>query len=316
MMRAWWFTGANEPLQLVEREDPRPGPGQAVVAVRAAGLCHSDVGCLDGTITALMPKVPLVLGHEVAGVVAELGPGVSGFDVGDRVLISGPEEFIPGWTADGGYATACLAMAEGLVRLPPTVNFVQGATATDAGSTSYGAVMRSGAVQAGQKVGIVGLGGLGMTGARIAVLNGAEVYAAEPRTEVWPLAKEQGVVEVVDDVRGLAPYDLDLIVDFAGFGTTTAGAITAVRAGGLVVQVGLGHNEATISTAALTSRMVTLRGHRGGSAGIVEEVLAHMSAGDLTIQATTVGFDDIPDALDRLGRGGVIGRIVATIGDD
>jgi propanol-preferring alcohol dehydrogenase len=310
-MRAWLFTDAGEPLRLLERADPRPGPGEVVVDVRAAGLCHSDVGCLDGTITAIMPKRPIVLGHEVAGVISSLGPGVADFTVGDRVVVLGPDDFAPGWTADGGYATHCLVRTEGLVRLADSVSFVQGATATDAGATSYGAVMHAGELRSGQRVGIVGLGGLGMTGARIAVLNGAEVYAAEPRHEVWDLAKEQGVIEVVDDVRALARHRPHLIVDFAGFDTTTAGAVEAVRRRGLVVQVGLGRAHATISTTALTANMVTLRGHRGGEPAALRGVLEHMAAGELAISATTIGFDDVPDGLERLAVGGVVGRIVA-----
>jgi propanol-preferring alcohol dehydrogenase len=310
-MRAWLFTDAGEPLSLVERDDPRPGQGEAVVEVRAAGLCHSDVGCLDGTITAIMPKRPIVLGHEVAGVITALGSGVADFAVGERVVVLGPDDFAPGWTADGGYATHCLVKTEGLVRLADSVSFVQGATATDAGATSYGAVMHAGELRAGQRVGIVGLGGLGMTGARIAVLNGAEVVAAEPRREVWELAKEQGVVEVVDDVRELARYRPHLVVDFAGFDTTTAGAIEAVKTRGLVVQVGLGSAHATISTTALTAKMVTLRGYRGGEPGALRGVLEHMAAGELEINATTIDFDDIPTGLERLAAGGVVGRIVA-----
>jgi propanol-preferring alcohol dehydrogenase len=173
--------------------------------------------------------------------------------------------------------------------------------------------MSAGELGAGQRVGIVGLGGLGITGARIAVLNGAEVYAAEPRHEAWVHAKDLGVREVVEDVRELARYKLHLIVDFAGFGATTAGAIEAVRPRGLVVQVGLGVSEATISTTTLTSRMVTLRGHRGGEPAALQGVLEHMDAGDLTVQASTVRFDDIPDALEQLARGGLVGRIVATV---
>ncbi|CAN7598118.1 alcohol dehydrogenase catalytic domain-containing protein [Phenylobacterium sp. LjRoot219] len=311
-MKAWLFTGAHQPLQLIERETPRPGPGQAVIEVRGAGLCHSDVGVLDGTITDMLPmKPPLILGHEVAGVVVEVGPEVSAFRVGDRVVASGDEAFCPGWSADGGYATHCLLSTTCMVRLPDAVDFVQGAAATDAGQTSYGAVMGTGGLRAGQRVGIVGLGGLGMTGARIAVVNGAQVYAAEPRREAWDTARAQGVLEVVDDVLGLAPYELDLIVDFAGFGVTTAGAISAVRSGGLVVQVGLGRGEATISTAELVAKSVTLRGSKGGRPGDTEAVLAHMQKGELAIQATTIDFEEIPAGLDRLERGGVIGRLVA-----
>lgn len=311
-MKAWLFTGVNEPLQLIERDDPKAGPGQVVVDVRAAGMCHSDVGFMDGTLTWMLPGLPMILGHEVAGSVAEIGEGVTGVSIGDRVVLSGPEEFAAGWSVDGGYATKCLAMASGLIRLPEEVSFLQGAAATDAGQTSYGAVMITGELEAGQKVGIVGLGGLGMTGARIAVVNGAEVYGAEPRREAWDKARSLGVTEIVEDVRELAAYNLDLIVDFAGFGTTTAGAVSAVRPGGLVVQVGLGVMEATISTAELVAKEVTLRGSRGGKPGATAAVLQHMEQGELEIEASAVGFEDIPDSLERLKQGGVIGRLVAT----
>jgi propanol-preferring alcohol dehydrogenase len=314
-MKAWLFTGAHQPFQLIERQTPRPGPGEIVLQVRAAGLCHSDVGRMDGTLTPYLPKKPpIILGHEIAGVVAQVGAGVADYRPGDRVVASGTTDWCPGWSADGGYASHCLLPTRVLVALPQAVSFVQGAAATDAGQTSHRAVMVAGELQAGQRVGIVGLGGLGMTGARIAVLHGAKVYAAEPRREAWATAKGQGVVEVVADVAQLARYDLDLIVDFAGFGTTTAGAIGAVRPGGLVVQVGLGRTEATIPTAELIAKAVTLRGSGGGKPSDTAAVLAMMAAGELTIQATTIGFDQIPEGLARLERGGVVGRIVAELG--
>lgn len=311
-MEAWLFTGVDEPLQRITREDPKAGPGQVVVDVKAAGLCHSDCGFIDGTLTWMLPGLPMILGHEVAGTIAEVGEGVTGHKVGDRVVLAGPEEFAAGWRVDGGYATKCLAMASGLIPLPETVSFVQGAAATDAGMTAYGAVMGSGELKAGQKIGIVGLGGLGMTGARIAVVNGAEVHGAEPRREARDAALAMGVKSVVEDVRELAPLGLDVIVDFAGFGTTTAGAIEAVRPGGIVVQVGLGKTEATINTALLTGKAVTLRGSRGGMMpGATEAVLGHMANGELTIEATELDFEQIPEGLDRLHKGGVIGRLVA-----
>lgn len=311
-MKAWLFTGAHEPLKLIERELPQPGPGEVVVEVRGSGLCHSDVGCMEGVIAADMPKQPpMILGHEVAGVISAVGAGVAGFAPGDRVVASGTQAFCPGWTADGGYASHCLLTAECLLPLPDTVSFVQGAAATDAGQTSYHAVMVSGELKPGQRVGIVGLGGLGMTGARIAVLGGADVYGAEPREEAWPVAMQQGLKQVVADVRELAQFEPDLIVDFAGFADTTAGAIAAVRPGGLVVQVGLGVTEVTIPKMQLISKSVTLRGSSGGTPGDTAAVLALMARGDLSIAATSIGFDEIPAGLERLKRGGVIGRIVA-----
>ena len=311
-MKAWLFTGAHEPLRLIERDNPQPGPGEVVIAVHGSGLCHSDVGCMEGVITADMPKQPpMILGHEVAGVIAAVGAEVANFKNGDRVVASGTQTFCPGWTADGGYASHCLVTAESLLALPDTVSFIQGAAATDAGQTSYHAVMVSGELKAGQRVGIIGLGGLGMTGARIAVLGGAEVYGAEPRREAWRIAIEQGVTQVVADVRELAQFAPDLIVDFAGFADTTAGAVAAVRPGGLVVQVGLGVTEVTIPKMQLVSKSVTLRGSSGGTPDDTAAVLALMARGELTITATAIGFDEIPAGLERLKQGGVVGRIVA-----
>lgn len=312
-MKAWLFTGPHRPLELIERPDPQPGPGEVVIDVKAAGLCHSDVGFMEGAISSHLGQIPIILGHEVAGTISDIGEGVIGFAPGDRVLPMGPAGFGVGFDIDGGYAEKCLVKAAGLLPIPDEVSFVQGATATDAGQTSYGAVMVTGGMAPKQKVGIIGLGGLGMTGARIAVINGGEVYAAEPRREAWDKALGLGVREVVEDVRDLASHGLDLIVDFAGFGSTTAGAISAVRPGGIVVQVGLGVTEATISTAELTTKPVSLLGSRGGIEGTCAAVLQHMMKSELTIEATTIGFDDIPEGLERLRAGGVVGRLVAVL---
>ena len=89
-MKAWQLTAANEPLRLIEREDPQPGPGQVVVGGGVAMWVSRD-----GTLTGMLPKLPMVLGHEVAGVVTELGPEVSGVEVGDRVVILGPAQHAP-----------------------------------------------------------------------------------------------------------------------------------------------------------------------------------------------------------------------------
>jgi Zn-dependent alcohol dehydrogenase len=90
------------------------------------------------------------------------------------------------------------------MKLPDAVDYVQAATATDAGQTAYGAVIGAGKLRAGERVGIIGLGGLGLTGARIAVLAGAQVYAADSKRDTWGPAQERGVLETVEDVRELA----------------------------------------------------------------------------------------------------------------
>lgn len=121
----------------------------------------------------------MTLGHEVCGVVAKLGPGVDTWHVGDRVaLLSSPGG--PGFGRDGGYAAQVLAPVEELVAVPDRVSDAVAALATDAGITSYRAVLTRGRVQSGTRVGIIGLGGLGLIGAQIAV--GVALRFTPPRS--------------------------------------------------------------------------------------------------------------------------------------
>lgn len=309
-MKGWQLVRPGAPLELVEKAEPQPRSGQVLVEVRAAGICHSDIGFLDGSIASMLDHMPIILGHEVAGVISAVGPGVTDFAVGDRVGIAGLGLDAPGIVADGGFGERVIGKVDQLVRIPDGVDFAQAAAGTDAGQTTRHA-LRKGKVEGGSRVGIVGLGGLGMTAARIAVLLGAEVYAAEPNRAVWDRARQSGVLDVVDDVLELARFELDTIIDLAGFGSTTAGAIEVVNPGGTVVQVGLGVTEATINTSSLISKQVTLIGSLGGSYADTEDVYRLLGEGHLEMAVDRIGFDDIPSGLDRLHRGEVVGRLIA-----
>jgi alcohol dehydrogenase, propanol-preferring len=311
-MKAWQFQEVGRPLALVELDDPTPAEHQVVVDIKAAGLCHSDVGFMDGTLTPILATIPIVLGHEVAGVVSSLGPGVSDFAVGDRVAIAGFRSDAPGIIQDGGFAEKTIGKVEQLVPIPDAVGFEQAAMSTDAGQTSHNAVVTTGGVTTGSRVGIVGLGGLGLTAARIAVLVGAKVYAATRNQEVWPSAVELGVTEVVSTVPELERFELDTIIDFAGVGTTTGDAVAAVAQDGKVVVVGLGATDATISTMHLIVKCVQVVGSNAGFKRDVEAVLGLMSSGQLEVLASRIAWDEIPQGLERLHHGGVKGRLVAT----
>jgi propanol-preferring alcohol dehydrogenase len=310
------FNSVGAPLELVELPDPSPGHGEAVVDVMAAGLCHTDVTFMDGTLQGVLGFTPIILGHEAAGVVSAVGDGVANVSVGDRVAISAMGDGKSGVIGQknigvgrhGAYAQKSLSPASELLPITDDVPFDQAAAATDAGMTCYHAVFVRGGLRPGMRVGIIGLGGLGMTAARLAVLGGAEVYAAEINEQVHAAGLERGVKQVVRDVRDLAAFDLELIVDFAGFGTTTAGAIEVVRDGGRIVQVGLGRPEATISTHMLTLKQLELLGSLGGTPEDTAEVLKFIAAGDLTIATTAISFDDIPAGLESLERGEAPGR--------
>lgn len=314
-MRAWQFTNTHEPLVLADVPEPEAGPGEVVIDVAAAGLCHSDVGVLeDPGWLPLIARRPITLGHEVAGVVASLGAGVTAWNVGDRVGIC-PTAGVgaPGYSRDGGFAARIAFPASALVGIPDGVSFALGAVGTDAGMTSYHGVVAVGGLQAGQKLGIIGLGGLGQIGARVGVLLGAEVYVAEIDERVWPLAEQLGATRVARSIREFEREKLDLIVDFAGFGTTTADAVASVRREGRVVQVGMGRLEATISTRELILRRVTLVGSSGGTKDDVAGVYALFASGQLNPAVEAIAFEEIADGLDRLARGEVTGRLYADL---
>ncbi|WP_062527287.1 zinc-binding dehydrogenase [Demequina rhizosphaerae] len=315
-MQAWQFTGTHQPLALNEVPDPEPGPGEVVLEVKAAGLCHSDVGVLeDEGWLALLPVVPVTMGHEIAGVVTAVGEGVEGYAVGDRVGVcpTGGSGVAPGYGRDGGFAPLHRVPAVDLVRMPEGLPFELAAAGTDAGMTSYHAIAAIGGVKAGDRVAVIGLGGLGQIGARIAVVKGADVTAVEINEDVWPLAEAIGASRVVKDIAELAGGDFDLVVDYAGFGTTTAGAVDAIRRDGTIVVVGMGRLEATINTRDVILKQARILGSNGGTLEDVAEVYALFGSGEVQPQVTTIGFDEIPEGIERLKRGEVRGRLVALL---
>jgi propanol-preferring alcohol dehydrogenase len=310
-MKAWRLTAAHEPLVLTEVPEPVAGPGEVVIDVRAASLCHSDVGFLDGTLTGILGFTPITLGHEIAGVVSQVGEGVTGVTVGERVGV--PTAFGgPGQAIDGGFAEKVKVGAEWVLPLPEGISFEQAAPATDAGMTAYHA-LKLGGVAEGTRLGVIGAGGLGSLAVQFAVSMGAEVYVAEVNEAVWDSAKEYGAKAVAKDITAFAGEGLEVIVDYAGFGTTTAGAIDAIAPRGTVVQVGLGTERADISAQNVVFKEVT---YVGSSAGTHEDCAAVMdliAQGRAASTLNEITFEEIGEGVERLRRGGVVGRLVAIL---
>jgi len=308
-MKAWQYVADNQPIVLNDVAEPTAAPGEIVIEVKAAGICHSDIGYLDGTISNLLPGGTVTLGHEVAGIVSEVGAGVGAFKVGERVAIKA-DLAGPGTGRDGGFAAKVSVQQELVVHVPDAVAWDQAAVSTDGGMTSYHAVMVRAAAKPGQKIGIIGFGGLGSLGVQTAVGIGAEVYVAEINEALFPMIRDAGVREVSTTIDTFAGLDLDAIIDFAGYGTTTASAVSVVRTSGKVVQVGLGVAEATIGIADLTVREIELLGSLGGNVDDNAKVLQMMAEGKLKSRTAIIGFDEVADAIERLRRGDVSGRFV------
>lgn len=313
-MQAFQYDGAT--IGVKELPIPKPAPGQVLIAVEAAGLCHSDCTIVNGKAN-WVSKTPITLGHEVAGIIVQITPEVTDFDIGDRVavaLVSHPLENASWLTTiglgyDGGYAEYTVAYREHLVKIPSGVSFAQAAVATDSISTAYHAVVAEACVTSSTVVGIIGLGGLGLNGTSIAALRGAQVYGFDINDKKFSDASRSGAIQCFSRLSDASHINFDVFIDFAGVGSTTADAITSVKVGGTVVLVGLGAAEMTVSTHALVTRGVRLYGSIGASLEELNSVLHLVDTGKIIPVLEEIPFSAVREELRRLDRNEVIGRL-------
>lgn len=214
-MRAVQVTKAKGPLELVEREIPKPDAGQVRVKIHACGVCHSDTITKNGLLPGISyPRIP---GHEIAGVIDAIGEGVKGWKVGQRVGIGWygghcgycnscrRGDFVTcqidpkysGISYDGGYAEYMVAPASVLALLPDSLSFIEAGPLMCAGITTYNALRHSGAT-AGDVVAILGIGGLGHLAVQFAVKMGFRTIAIARGKDKEPLAKKLGATQYID----------------------------------------------------------------------------------------------------------------------
>ena len=225
-MRAMAVTALGERLRPVDIPDPRVEPDGVVVDVRACGVCYTDVKVAE----QLAPHLPLVPGHEAVGLVAEVGSRVDGLRIGDRVAIhavvacercaacvAGRQQAcvrglasFGGIGLHGGYAPAVAVPAATAIPLPDELGFVDAAPLLCAGLTSYSG-LRSAGVGPGDRVAIIGVGGLGHLAISIAAALGAEVFAVTSSPSKIPTAVSRGAV-----FAGEAAAVADAVADRGG----------------------------------------------------------------------------------------------------
>ncbi|CAG9946955.1 unnamed protein product [Clonostachys rosea f. rosea IK726] len=315
-MKAFQYDNSITGLQFRDISVPEPGPEHVQIEVKAAGICHSDCHIVTGRSDGWLSKRPITLGHEVAGIITNIGPGISQFCLGDRVAVTQicyPIEerdwsLSIGLGFDGGYAQYAVAPVHRLMRIPDNVSFAQAAVATDALASSYHAVVEAGAEQ-GITVGIIGLGGLGMSGLVFGALRAAKVYGIDILTDKFKEAQRlgaHGCFKSLDDAKDVS---FDAVVDFVGTSSTIQSAFSAVKEGGKVVAVGLAAKALTVPTEDLVLRSVTLVGSVGASADDLAEVLGLLEDGSVKPLLVEVLFADIPASIATLAEGGVNGRL-------
>ena len=318
-MKAFRFNDFKSGLQLCDVPRPTPGPSEVLIQVKAAGLCHTDCTVMEDASYSLILQRPITLGHEVAGVIAEIGSEVKGYEIGDQIascqICHPPEDAdwrnIIGKSYDGGYAEFAIVKVSNIVRIPEGVTFAQAAVATDAVATAYHAVVTEGPVKPGQTIAVVGLGGLGLPAVRIAGLKGAVVYGVDLDSGKYAQAKQAGATDCASSLSDFKDVQFDIIFDFAGAGVTTSEAALAVKPGGKVVLVGLFSKQTTLNTFDFITRRITLLGSVGASKGDLHDVLELIATKQLTPLTTEIPFLDIPKGLADLNGGRVIGRLFA-----
>jgi D-arabinose 1-dehydrogenase-like Zn-dependent alcohol dehydrogenase len=331
-MRAERFYADSKTVAIETIPIPEPGPGEVLVKVGFCGICHSDLSLINGTFPAQRPVV--TQGHEASGTIAQLGPGVTGWTEGDRVIVAAgrPCTTCPNcrrgdvanclriqlmaFAYDGAWAEYTIAQAVGLTRVPDNVPLEQAAILADAVSTPFGAVVRTGRVGIGESVGVWGVGGVGTHIVQLARLVGAvPIIAVDIKPEVLDRAVELGADHAVDAgdpglrdkiAEMTGGRMLDVAFDAVGLKSTFEQALDSVGVGGRMVAVGMSDQSPTVGPTAmfgLTQKQVL--GHLGYQNVDIETLATLVSRGRLDLSRSIsdiVTLEDIKLGIEKLER--------------
>ena len=336
-MQAVVLHARNQPLQLKEVVIPVPGPDEVLVQVMACGADITDWKILDGF--AYIPKLPIVLGHETAGVVTKVGSQVTDFRPGDRVVAynyfycgkcsycrARREQLCLSMTGlvgilerDGGYAEYTKVLARQLVLVPENVAWHDAAVCCDAGITAVHAVDRSG-VKLGETVLVIGVGGVGavvtqlckMAGARVVTVDRSEAKAQRARemgADVALNSREMNIAEAVHDLT--EGQGADCVMDVVGVEETVTYGMDSLRRGGRLVLVGYTEERYPLKGEQLDQNELTIIGIRGGRMLDLINAVQLVAAGKIkSIVTDLYPLEKANEALAFLRAGKALGRVV------
>jgi alcohol dehydrogenase, propanol-preferring len=340
-MKAIRLTDWERPPCVVDIPVPEPGPGEVLVRVTGAGLCHSDLHLMHWPAGALPYELPFTLGHEVSGAVAALGPGADGLEPGEPVLVYGPWgcgacracsigaehlcERAPsgrgaGLGRDGGLAEYMVVPSPRLTIPLGGLDPVAAAPLADAGLTPYHAVRRAlGLLGPGTSAIVIGVGGLGHVAVQLLkALSRAHIVAVDRRDEALDLAAHSGAdvalaaagLDVRELRRAAGGRGAALVVDCVGSDETLALAAGAVAPGGHVSLLGLAGGTFPMRFGGVPLETSVIFSNWGTRAELAD-VVALARDGVIAIDVERVPLAGVPAAYERLAAGATRGRLVA-----
>jgi len=305
----------GKPLRMENRPLPPLGPDDVLVRVLASGVCHSDLHIIDGLVPEI--TLPRVLGHEIAGEAAELGPVLvyGAWGCGScKHCLKGDEQLckldrLAGWEQDGGYADYVVVPSRRYLMPLQGLDPIRAAPLADAGITAYRAVCR---VRAWLKDGgcavVIGVGGLGQFAVQfLRLMTKARVLAVDINEAKLARAITLGAQAAF--LPDQAPKGTDVILDFVGTSDSLALSTRLVDRGGIVVQIGEGSGTIPFGLG-LTDFEVTLTTSILGSLPDVRAVLDYARKGCLQWDVQEFPLSDANAALAKLRQGELLGRAV------
>ena len=313
-MRAGQITVSTRAFGVVDVPTPEAGAGQVRIKVAAAGVCLSDVHLLEGILSpGYLIGDHVTLGHEVAGVIDQVGAGVTTVAVGERVVViagernSAQQVTTMGFDYDGGWAEFVVTKAELVATIPDSLPFEQAAIIPDAVSTPWAAISSTAKMQPGESAVVFGVGGLGIHAVQLLKLIGcSKVIAIDPREDARANALARGAdyAFAPDDLEIKNHRGLNAAFDFAGVTPVRKQALSLLGEQGRLVIVGIANEPIVIpNDMAFTYMRTQVLGHYGSEEHHVRELIEFAREGrlDLSQSVTEVmPLEKAVEALDRL----------------
>jgi D-arabinose 1-dehydrogenase-like Zn-dependent alcohol dehydrogenase len=334
-MTAVQIRSPGGPFEVIKREIPAPEGNQVRIRVQACGICHSDLFVKEGYWPGL--QYPRVTGHEVSGVVDEVGAGVTAWKKGQRVGVGwhgghcgqcdrcrrgdfmGCKYFqVTGFQEDGGYAQYMIARKEAVAAIPDALSPVEAAPILCAGVTTFNSLRHSGAV-AGDLVAVQGLGGLGHLGIQFASRMGFHTVAIGRGKDKEPLALKLGAVryldtDAVDVAKELTSLGgASVILATAPDSKAMSALIDGLGVGGQLLVVGASADPISVTPIQLIGGRRSIRGWPSGTARDSEDTLNFCALTGIRPMVETLPLEQAAAAYERMLSGKARFRVVLTV---